>query len=170
VTALLALLQSLWPVMRSYWSYGALAVVSLLAWHFDSRAIANADAVRTQAEQFKQANAVATQAWTEKLTAQQTEYAKDATNAQASFQGTLATVQTATAAYVASHRAVIVRDETAAGGPGAANGVAQAVNTAFPESVPTGGLVAVSGADVQSCSDATAYAVKAHDWAMSLGQ
>jgi hypothetical protein len=164
VTALLVLLQSLWPVLRSYWSYGALALVSLLAWHFDSRAVANADALRTQAAQFKQAQANATQIAQAALQRQQAIYATKATEADNAYQMQLADARSAADRYIAAHS---VRNQTIASGSGAAVAAGQSRRADVPASM-SADTVLVSAGDVQACTDATTYALKAHNWASTI--
>jgi len=164
VTALLALLQGLWPALRSYWSYGALAVVSLLAWHFDARAVANADAVRSQAAQFAQAQADATAAAQKALKDEQAAYAAKAQEADNAYQTQLADARGAAAQYISAYS---VRPQTVASGAGAAPAAAQSGSASLSASLPAD-TVLVSPGDVQACTDATTYALKAHDWADTI--
>jgi hypothetical protein len=164
VTALLALLQGLWPALRSYWSYGALAVVSLLAWHFDARAIANADAVRTQASQFKQAQADATVIAQQALQTETTQYAAKAKVVDDAYQQQIGSARDAADRYIASHS---VRPTAVASAPGSAPSATQSGNPDVPASVPANTVLVPPG-DVQACTDAVTYAVKAHDWAATI--
>lgn len=69
-------------------------------------------------------------------------------------------IRAATDRFIADNR---VRGESESSNPTAADNAA-----GVPEDVPSNSLVAVSGRDVHACSEATKYAVDAHDWAMKL--
>ncbi len=164
MTALLALLQGLWPALRSSWSYGALAVVSLLAWHFDSRAVANAHAVRTQAAQFRQAQADAAVIAQAALQHEQVAYAAKATEADNAYQAQLAAARSAASEYIATHS---LRSRTVAGDAGTAVAGTQGGSATVPASMPTGAVL-VSPGDMQTCTDAVTYGLNAHAWAVAI--
>jgi hypothetical protein len=164
LTAVLALLQGLWPALRSYWSYSALAIVSLLAWHFDARAVANANAVQIQAAQFKQAQADATVIAQQASQHQQAAYQAKATEADIAYQSQLADARFATARYIASHR---VQSAAVAGQAGSATPPTQSGSAAVPASMPTDSVLVSSG-DVQACTDAVTYGLNAHAWATTI--
>lgn len=154
----------LWPSLRRFWSYAALAAVSLMAWHFDNRALANADAVRTQAAQFKQAQADATMIAQQALRQEQAEYQAKATETDNAYQSRLAAARSAADQYISSHRLHIT---AAASAGGTTIARAQIGSSAVPANMPANAVV-VSPNDVQACTDAVTYADKAHDWAMSI--
>jgi len=164
VTALLPLLRGLWPFLRSYWSHAALAAISLLAWHFDSRATANAEMVRTQAAQFKQAQAAAATAAQAALQHEQAAYAAKATETDIAYQAQLADARSAAARYIAAHS---LHNQAFASGVGATLASPHSGGAAIPASVPTDSVL-VSAGDLQSCTTAVTYAVKAHEWASAI--
>jgi hypothetical protein len=164
VTALLTLLQCLWPALRSTWSYGALAVVTVLAWHFDSRATANANAMRTQAAQFRQAQADATTIAQAALQHEQAAYAAKAMEADNAYKAQLADARSAADRYIASHS---VHSQAIASATGTTAAAAQGGGAAISASVP-GNSVLVSPSDVQACTAAVSYGLKAHEWAATI--
>lgn len=92
------------PWLRQFWSCGAIGVLGLLAWHFDARAVANADAVRTQAAQFKQAQADATRIAQQALEHEDLVYRQKAQEADSAYQAQLADASAAADRYIAAHR------------------------------------------------------------------
>jgi MoxR-like ATPase len=150
--------------LRRLWPFGALAVLPLLAWHFQARAVANADAMRAQAAEFKQAQAAATQLAQATLQHEQAVYAAKATEADNAYQAQLADTRDAAERYIAAHR---VQSTPAQGRGGGALASAQGGGSAIPANLPADTVV-VSADDVQACSSATTYALKAHDWAGSI--
>jgi hypothetical protein len=60
-----------------------------------------------------------------------------------------------------------VRDQTIASGSGAAVAAGQSRRADVPASM-SADTVLVSAGDVQACTDATTYALKAHDWASTI--
>ena len=146
--------------------YAALVGVSLLAWHFDSRAVANAEAVRVQAQQFKDAQAAAAVIAQQALAHEQAVYQQKATEADSAYQTQLAAAQSAADRYIASHS---VQPATAQGGASTAVASAQGGSPAVPANVPTSAVM-VSADDVRVCTSAADYALKAHDWAKSISR
>ncbi len=144
--------------------YAALVTVSLLAWHFDARAVANADTIRSQAAEFKQGQAAATQMAQAALQHEQAGYAAKAKEADDAYQTQLVDARSAADRYIADHR---VQPQTAASGAGSAPAAAQSGSAGIPAGMPADAVV-VSAGDVQTCSDATTYAMKARDWALTL--
>lgn len=161
---MIAMLAALWPALRSYWSYGALLVVSAFAWHFDARAVANAETVRVQAASFKQAQAMATQIAQAALQHEQAQYQAKATEADSAYQAQLADARGAADRYIASHR---VQPAAASRGADATSAPAEGGGSPVPASVPSDAVV-VSTEDVQACTAVTAYALKAHSWAATI--
>ena len=145
--------------------YVALVGVSLLAWHFDARAVANAAMVRTQAASFKQAQADSDAAWTAKLNTQAQTYTQQQKDAQNAYSATLANASSYTGRFIAAHR---LQPEAAQSGSVAP--VAAPTETPIAElreEVPTDSVV-VSANDVQGCSVTTGYALALRDWALSV--
>jgi hypothetical protein len=145
--------------------YAAIGVLALLCWHFDSRAVANADTVRTQAAQFAQAQALATAAARQALQTETAAYAAKAKDADNAYQTQFAAAQTATDQYIATHR---VRTTAVASSAWPAPSPSQGANPGIPATVPVNTVV-VSPGDLQACTDAVTYAIQAHDWAATLG-
>jgi len=166
VTTLLVILRSILPALRSYWPYGALVAVSVLAWHFDSLAVANANALRTQAAQFKQAQADAATIAEQTLKQQQAVYQAKATEANDAYQSQLAAADNAAAQYISTHR---VRGPADPDAPGAAIAAPKSGGPDLSATVPAS-TVLVSSGDVQACTDAVTYGIKAHDWAGTINQ
>lgn len=161
MAALLSLALS-W--LRSYWPYAAIGTLALLCWHFDSRAVANADAVRIQAAQFKDAQAAATAIAQQALQHQEATYQAKATEADNAHQIALAAAQTAADQYIAAHR---VQPAPAARDAGAAAAAGQNPGAAIPANVPADAVM-VSADDVHACTGAVAYALKARDYVLNL--
>ena len=154
----------MWPYLIRFGSVGALVVVSLLAWHFDSRAIASADTVRGQAERFKAAQAAATASAQQALAFQTSVYQHKAQEADSAYQLQLAAARSAADRYIVTHR---MQPEAAQSGSGRAVALGQSGSAGVLAPVSTDAVV-VSGGDVQACTDATTYALKAHDWANAI--
>lgn len=158
------------PIIRSYWSYGALVIISLLAWHFDVRAVANANAVRVQAAQFKQAQAAATAIAQAALQHEQAMYQTKATEAEGAYQVQLGDARHAADLYIAAHRvpaAVGLRAKAAGSDAGNALASAAGSGSEVPASMPADAVV-VSAGDVQACTDGITYAIKARDYVLSI--
>ncbi|WP_420382023.1 hypothetical protein [Novosphingobium sp.] len=144
--------------------YGALATVSLIAWHFDARAVANAALVRSQAAAFEQTQLAATQIAQTALQHQQAAYAAKSLEADSAYQAQLANTRSAADRYIASHR---VQPQTIASGGSSTAATAPGGSASVPAGVPTGAVV-VSTGDVQACTDAATYALNAHTWAANI--
>lgn len=144
--------------------WAALAAISLLAWHFDARAVANAEALRMQATQFKQAQADAARIAQAALQHEQALYRAKATEADSVYQAQLADARSAADRYIATYR--VQPAEVASSGGGTAPSTAGR-SPGVPASVPADAVM-VSAGDVQTCTDAATYALKAHDWANSI--
>lgn len=87
-------------------------------------------------------------------------YARNAKEAQHAYEIELADARAATERYIATHR---LRPAPA---PAATPSPAQSDSPAVPADLPTDPVV-VSGSDVRACTAAVAYALKAHDWAIT---
>ncbi|KUR80898.1 hypothetical protein [Novosphingobium sp. FSW06-99] len=151
-------------LLGKYWQSVALVAVSLLAWHFDARAVANADAVRVQAAQFKQAQASATAIAQAALQHVDAIYQAKAQEADNAHQAQLADAQSAADRYIASHSVC----PTAAGRSASpAPGAAQSAAAGVPASLPAGAVV-VSANDVHACTAAVGYAFAARNYVLSI--
>jgi hypothetical protein len=147
--------------------YAAIGVLALLCWHFDSRAVANADMVQTQAAQFRAAQAAATQLAQQALLQQQARYTAKAQEADNEYTRSLADARHSADAYIAGHRVGIVQPSPIAGSAITAVASAQSLGPGIPSPVPADSVL-VPASDVQACTVATNYALSAHDWAMTL--
>lgn len=144
--------------------YFALVAVSLMAWHFDARAVANAEMIRTQAAAFKQAQATATQIAQTALQHEQAVSDVKSTEANSAYQAQLVDVRSAADRYSATHR---VQPQAVSSGRRSALAAAQNHSTSVPAIMPADAVVVSSG-DVQACTDATTYALNAHSWAAAI--
>lgn len=174
-----AALSILLPLLRRFWPHILSAALALAAWHFWTRAIANAEAVRIQAAQFKQAQADATKIAQDALHHQEAQYQVKAQEADNAYSSQLAIAQSAAQRYIDSHRvgavyragssgALRMQPSATQGGPSSAASGSEGGSTAVPASVPSDAVM-VSAGDVQACTDAVSYALDAHGWALSLG-
>jgi len=159
-----ALLGLLCGFLSRYWYLGALFAVSALAWHLDSRAVANADAVRIQAEQFKETQAAAAAIAQEALANEQAMYNDQAQKAQKDYESHLEDAHSYAAAYIASHR---VQSAAAKGSSGSTSAPAKGDSSELPAVVPTDSVV-VSTSDLQACTSSVTYAIDAHNWAVTI--
>lgn len=92
-------------------------------------------------------------------------YKAHAQEIQDAYETKLASVSDAARAFIDRNRVRVASVAGSSSGSASATGDR---NPGVSESLPTGGLVAVSDADVLACSDATAYAIAARDWALGL--
>ena len=149
--------------------YAAIVLLAGLAWHFDARAVANADTVKTQAAQFKQAQTDAAMAAQKALQTETAQYAAKAKDADNAYQTQLVAAQSATSAYIASHRVVWMRPATTGGSTTNADPAAQGSSTQGsnrPGAIAD--MVAVSPADLNVCTVNTKRLQVVHDWATTL--
>lgn len=144
--------------------YAAAGALALLCWHFDSRAVANADAMRAQAAQFKAAQATANQRAQQALMREQALYQTRAVETDRAYQNQLAAARLGSRAYVDSHR---VQFGTVAGRGSAAAASAESNRTGVSANLPADPVM-VSASDVQICSDAVTYGLQAHNWALTF--
>lgn len=92
---------------------------------------------------------------------EQATYERQASDADAKYVAALDRVRAAVGDYVRVNRVQPSRAST----PG---GVDQAGTAGIHEAVPTDNVSAISDADLQRCADATAYAISARDWALTI--
>lgn len=91
-----------------------------------------------------------------------TDIAERIDDAQIDAQGA---VLSAADQYIAANRVRPQADRCASGGP---SGPSEGGGAGVPAEVPADTLVAISDADVRTCSAAAAYAVGAHNWALEI--
>lgn len=152
-------------VARRLWLPIALAGALLLAWHFQARAVANAEALRAQAAQFRQAQTDANRLAAEALHHQEAVFTARAQEAQTTHESQLASARAAADRFIAAHR--VQQPATAGGATGQPASAAQDRGTALPAGLPADSVV-VAADDVQACTAAVTYARDAHDWATNL--
>jgi hypothetical protein len=146
--------------------YAAIALLAVLAWHFDRRAIANADALRTQAAQFRQAQIAAQQGAQQALDHENAVYLAKATEAQNAYQVQLSDARASADRYIVAHR---VQPATAGGDAGATVATTDGGHADVPAGLSPASVM-VSSDDVQTCTDAVTYALQAHDWADTIAR
>jgi len=127
-------------------------------WHGEHAGRA-ADMARVAAAQVD-ADRIAQQA----LAETERRYRMKADEADAHYRADFADARDATAIYIRTHRVRAVNQ----GATGQAVASAESGSAGLPETVPTG--VVVDQSDVQACANLYAYALAAHDWAVSISQ
>ena len=152
-------------LLRRLWVYAVLAAALLAAWHFQARAVANAVALRTQAAQFRQAQADANRLAAEALHHQEAVYTARAQEAQTTHESQIASARAAADRFIAAHR--VQQPATTGSATGQPASAAQDRGTDLPAGLPADSVV-VAADDVQACTAAVTYAQDAHDWAVSL--
>ena len=152
------------PLVRRFWQYGVIVVVMMLAYHFERLAAVNAEAVRTQAAQFRQSQADATLIARQAQLQAQAAFQRKATEADDVYKVQVAAARDAADHFINAHRVLAA---SIASAPRQANAVPESgsppVSTKLPDDA-----VMVSSRDVRACTYAVTYAVIAHDWAMSI--
>jgi hypothetical protein len=145
--------------------YAAIAILGALCWHFDARAVSNADLVRTQASQFKKAQADSDAAWSAKLNIEQETYTKQKEDIQNAYETSLDRFKSSADLYNSSHHVFGgVQPATAKGNSVPANApIAEAGTAGFRQNLSADPFVAVRSSDVQTCSVITDYALKERD-------
>lgn len=162
-------LMAVWASARRFFPIAACAIIGLLIGlcsHFAHRASANAQAMRDQAHQFVQAQALAAQAAQAERDREEADYRAKAMEAENAYQSQLDNARGALGRYIADHR---LQPAPHASGPGATVAGPNLGSSGLSEGMPSGAVV-VSPADLQACTDTVTYAVKAHDWAVALDQ
>jgi len=144
--------------------YAVIGALALLSWHFDERAVANANALRTQAAQFSTAQATAAQRVQQALVREQVFYQTKASEADRAYQTQLSSVRASTDGYIASHR---MQSSAVARDPRTTPAATTNSRASVFAGVPTDPIM-VSADDVQICSNAITYGLKAHDWVLTL--
>lgn len=154
------------PLLRNCWPFASIGILALLCWHLDARAIANANAVREQAAQYRQAQTDAAEAANRALQTEEANFARKSQAAEAAYQHALADAHALADRYIALHRLHAAPGESRAG---AAPATAEGSSPFVPAEVP-GSTVVVSASDVQACTAAVTYAIAAHNWAIGIDE
>ena len=151
-------LTALWGIIVRYpWQAAVIALLALSGWLWHGKSVAMAERDSCHAASAESARLAKAQRDAQIAALQQ--HAKDADHA---YQTQTVAARDATDRYVADHRV------QPASSPSAAPAAGQGDGAAVPQSLPASPLVAVSVDDLHKCSDATAYAIAAHDWADGL--
>jgi len=158
--------------LLSRWKWG-LALAGLLAFtglgaaalHYRGALRAERTGRAADRASYVAAQAEATRLSAEAIHHQEAVYQMKAAQQDTAHETELAQARAAGAAYADAHR---VRGQTADSAPGNPAPGTQSSDPAFRESLPAAGVV-VSEADVQACSEVTAYALSLRDWALGLG-
>lgn len=145
---------------------GALAVFGLFAasWHYRNAYHAEIARRKAQEAQYIAAQVIAMQKAQAALAAVEAQYRSKADEADQSYRVELADARSAADRYIATHR---VRGTFASPSSGPTATAEDRAAGVLPP-VPDAALVAVTDRDVQACTDAYIYAVKARDWALTL--
>lgn len=143
----------------------AVAVQTIRANHYHAKYTACATARIAEHESWRRASDAALAAAQAQKAAVEARYAAQAKEADHEYATDLADARAATDRYIASHR---VPGKTVADHRSSASAAAQGSGAGVPADVPDNSIVVVSDADVRACTNATTYAVKAHDWAAGL--
>ena len=157
----------------------ALALVSLLAWHFDSLAVKNADlaaknalALKVQANSYIAAQAQAKQIAQQKLDHQNAVSAANAQRIQNGYQKQLTDARSAMDDYRSKHSlsalGLLYRTKAAtSGGTGQPSASTPDNGSGVPQEMPADSVV-VSAHDLQQCTDSVTYAIKSHQWSETI--
>ena len=150
--------------------YGIIGVLALLCWHFDARAVAEADGRRQDHAAYVSAQAAAQAIAQAAITHQQAVYQAQAQETEHEYQQQLADAHAGADRYIGDHRVPVeLRAGPAQSAPSAAAPAGTTGGTSVPASLPADAVV-VSADDVQACTAVTTYALAAHEWAMGLGK
>jgi len=147
--------------------YGAIALLAMLAWHFDARAVAEAEGRRQDHAAYVDAQAAAAAIARAAITHQQAVYQAQAQETEHEYEQKVADAHAAADRYVADHRVGGLRTGPAQGASSPAVAASTTGGPGVPPGVPADAVV-VSAGDVQACTSAVTYAVQAHNWALSL--
>ncbi|PTR05521.1 MULTISPECIES: hypothetical protein [unclassified Novosphingobium] len=144
----------------------ALAFVAMTAAALHFRGAARTEALGRAADRagYVAAQAEATRLAAEAIHHQEAVYRMKAAQQDQAHETELAHARAAGAAYAAAHR---VQRQAAPGAGSAATAAATGDGASLRAEVPAAGVM-VSDADVQACSEVTAYALTLRDWALSL--
>lgn len=112
----------------------------------------------------QQASELAEQQARDAIAHQESQWRMRAQIEETKHEAELADARAAADRYIADHRVQPARNSGAASGSAAD---AQGDGTGLREAMPAAGVV-VSEADVQACTDVTAYALSLREWALGL--
>jgi ABC-type transport system involved in cytochrome bd biosynthesis fused ATPase/permease subunit len=147
--------------------FGALAVFGLIAasWHYRHAYHAEKALRKADRAAYGQAQTEAALIAHRALEATEAKYRTKANEADQSYRAGLADARSAADRYIAANR---VRNQTAASQASGAVAAARDRTTGVLQGVPASAFVAVPDRDVQACTAAYIYAVKAREWALTL--
>ncbi|CAB4120780.1 hypothetical protein UFOVP5_17 [uncultured Caudovirales phage] len=152
--------------LTRYWSHIGLAValallaVAWMGWRAE-KALRQADRAS-----YAQAQADAALIAKRALDAVEARYRRNAENADQTYTKELADARSSADRYIATHR---VRVPSVAGNASGTVASASGGSAGVSDTVPASAVM-VSDGDVQACTAAAAYAVKAHEWALTLAK
>jgi hypothetical protein len=153
------------------WRFGlsiaaAVAVFGLIvaSWHYRNAYHAEKALRRADRALYVQAQAEAARIAQEALRHQEHIYVTKAQEIEHEYVVKIANARSATDRYIAAHR---VRGQTVAGVASPAIIITESGNPGLPQDLPADAIM-VSERDVQACTEASIYAVSAHDWAAGL--
>lgn len=146
--------------------FGALAVFGLFAasWHYRHAYHAEKALRRADRSAYVAAQVQATERAQAALAATEAKYRSKANEANLSYRAELAEARTLADRFIARNRVRVTAASPASGTLAAAEDRAAGVLQAVPASA----FVAVPDRDVQACTAAYIYAVKAREWALTL--
>ena len=146
--------------------FGALAFLGLALAVNHYRHAYHAEIARRKAQEaaYVAAQAIATQKAQAALAAKEAEYRSKANEADQSYRAELADARSLADRYIAAHRVRF----NASGAPSGAVAAAEDHAAGVLQGMPARPGVVVSEHDVQACTDAYVYAVKAREWALGL--
>lgn len=150
--------KSAWALLSRYpWQGALILALCWGAWerHTAHKWEARAVACQTASDTARKAQ--------EALRAQErARYQEQARHADEQHSQAITAARDATDRYIAAHRVRPARHISPA------EPVSEAGPASVPESVPAEAIVAVSEQDVRTCGDLYAYALNAHEWAMTI--
>lgn len=167
-----------WVETALVWWFGNLTrvlvtlviLLMLFCWHLDSLVVTRDDQAKAKdaqvASEQKEARAIALAA----LNHQQAISSQNAQQQQGQYETQLASARDAANKYIAGHSISSYFKLQPAGGKNSASGTAAGApsdSSALPPGLSANSIV-VPANDVQACTDATTYALKAHDWAATV--
>jgi len=146
--------------------FGALAVFGLFAasWHYRHAYHAEKALRKADRAAYVAAQAQATERAQAALAATEAKYRTKANEANLSYRAELAEARTLADRFIARNRVRVPAASPASGTLAATEDRTAGVLQAVPAST----FVAVPDRDVQACTDAYVYAVKAREWALSI--
>ena len=145
----------------------ATILLFLFCWHLDHLVVMRDNQAKAKDAQIIAAQKAASAMALAALNHQQAVSDKNAKKQQGLYETQLATARDAANKYIADHSvSSYFRVQPASGkNPTSATSAStQGDSSSLPPGLPANSVV-VSADDVQSCTDATTYALKAHDWA-----